>query len=1180
MSIDVGLKLKYQDLQRALEMAEQLDALLANLSKGYNIKLNQSGIRGAHSQLSALEQSAKRVESAFSTMSKTLSMAGRGLQGLGNAFGGKVVNTMKTMATAFGTMGLYSAAQGTVQRYDTMRMFPRQMALLGFNADQSAKAVDKLEQSVIGLPTGLDEIVESARQLVTLTGDLEKGSNLAIAANNALLAGGGDAQQRTWGQRQIRDLLSAGRLRSQEWESLIKALGPGLKDIGEAMGYADYGKFRTELKANKVAAEDFLDALVRVGTGEGVLAQRADLYKDTLSATAKNIKNSIQKLGAAGLDKLGEVLKEKTGKDLPQTIVAISDAIKQKLVPALEGWISANGDKIVAFFDKLKNYDWIGLVSKVGKGLAQYYNIIVGFFTKVPSGVIAFLSVWAGPIGRLLQTASVVVNGVGGIVGRLIRIFGKGGGAAIDAASAGVSRFANFAGSLKNAFAGLGLAAGFTAEVALIGGVIYEYAKIISTISNMKFGPNLKSNTEAIAGFATVASGIGGGLTALFSALSSIPGFSGFMATGELLTAGLVGIFAEIGLVVKEFANIVNYVAKMSIPSDYKVKEVGKTIAALTTDVVGKVAKIPANKVTYMSRLTEMTEYVADIAEALKQVRSVGNIGDQSENIKALGKAVSAILNLGYDRDDAKIAKTESKTLKNVSASAKSIKSISQALIDMQNNVTTLFKRGDATAINNLTSGINKILDSLGAAMHIMQFRSAEFENVKKNTANVNEAVASVSSIASTLVSSSDNISKLVSKDHGHNTTTFGEGIVTILDSLAGTLGRYRFKTKEYEVAKQNMKRFSETSTAISEIVSSLITVKENIGNLGASDRDDGLLVKITTILNRVKAIMTVIEGLNISTDGEAKEKVKAVKDAIGNLPEVITTLGEVKAQIDALGVGADGSWDLGAKIKTIIDSLKTAFGTSEGEGNLLQTSGLESMATNLQAIVGQMTSLGESAGSVATNTTNAAKGVSALGKAAQAAAPLIEAVAKAASKLREGTQGIGARATLAAGGVTLLGISAKNQVDNLTRAATAASNLASAINNIPTNKTVNVQTNTGGGLFGKIKNALGFASGGEVHGPGGIDNVRAWLTNGEFVMRTAAHKKFGTPFMNRINNLDVDGAIRALSIRAGAGVFSKGGVVTNNYSRDNHANVTFNIGRASQGYSQRRANRWARALS
>ena len=1159
---------------------EAIQKQLDNLEKtASRIEKSVNGMKfsGSTSGMSSLEQSAVRVERAFRNAGEAVSTMGRGIQALGNAFGGKVVGTVKTMATAFATMGLYGAAQGTVQRYDTMRMFPKQMKLLGFSANESAKAVDKLEQSVIGLPTGLDEIVESARQYITLTDDIKKGSDIAIAANNALLAGGGDAQQRTWGQRQIRDLLAAGKLRSQEWESLIKALGPGLKDIGKAMGYKDFGKFRSELKANKIAAQDFINALVEVGTGQGVLAQRAELFKDTLSAAGKNIKNALQKMGAEGIDALDKVLSEKTGKGVVDTIVQISDGIKQNLIPALTGWISENGDSIVAFFDRLKNYDWAGLISKVGKGLAKYYDILTKFFTKIPTTIIAGLAVWAGPIGRMVTAAGSTIIGVGKIAATAIRIFGKG--KAIEDAAEGATHFAKFTGSLKTAFQGLGLAAGITGEIALIGGVIYEYAKIIQAISKMEFGSNFYENIRVIGEMGAWTTGIAGGLTALFSAITQ-SGFGLVAAGGELLTGGFLALIQQIGNIIKAYAKTINYIAGMNVPNEGKIKSIGKTIVALNKNLLDKVQKVPNRKVRYLSRLTEMTDYVSDIASSLKKVKSVGEIGDLSGMISSIGKSIDAVLDLDYDKNDKKRSKQISYTLDFMSESTSSIANIASNLVSMKGNVSQLMKRGDATELNNIMTGFKNIASKTIDALKGMRFGSAEVKTANANLKVVSDAVGSIGKIASTLVGAQGNIKKLINFDR---TVSIGGEIQRVMYSLATALSSFKWKTKEYESAKQNMDRFDKATASISKVFTSLVTVKENMNKVGLSDREDGMIGKITIILNRVKSVMDIVDSLDINTDGEAKEKISALANMVKDLPAMVTSLSEAKTAIDGLGVGTDGTWDLGTKLKTIMDDLNTAFGAKEGQANLLGEGGsLSGAAGNISAIASALETIGANGKAAGKGLGDTQKGLKDLGKAASDKKKAIDDVAKSLGDLKSSVSGIAGKATLAAAGVSILGTSAKNNATSIQTAATAASSLATAIGSIPTNKTINVQTNTGGGLsgaLGKIKSAFGLAHGGVVRGPGGIDNVPRWLSSGEFVMTRRAHSAFGTAFMNRINAMDVDGALRALSIRAGAGM-RNGGVVTNNYNRDSHSNFTFNINRASQGFTQRRASKWARAFS
>jgi hypothetical protein len=63
-------------------------------------------------------------------------------------------------------------------------------------------------------------------------------------------------------------------------------------------------------------------------------------------------------------------------------------------------------------------------------------------------------------------------------------------------------------------------------------------------------------------------------------------------------------------------------------------------------------------------------------------------------------------------------------------------------------------------------------------------------------------------------------------------------------------------------------------------------------------------------------------------------------------------------------------------------------------------------------------------------------------------------------------------------------------------------------------------------GLFGLQQpstapaGAGGMAAGGVVHGAGGIDNVPAWLSAGEFVMSVAAVQRYGSGFMHAINQM------------------------------------------------------------
>lgn len=1335
---DAYLNIHTRGLEEALRKVEELEKRVKELQKGTNFHINTSELSSANSQLVAMRSNAEKVASAFRSAGGFLQTAGHSLQGISNMFGGRFVNTAKTMASAFATMGAYSAVQGTVQRYDTMRLFPKMMEHLGYSTEESEQAIKDLEDAVIGLPTSLDEITASARQLVPLSGDLKKGVNLAIATNNAFLAGGSDAQAVNYGQRQIKDLLAKGTLRSQEWDSLFTSLGSGLGVIAEEMGYSSkaskgsksindqlayaesrlkslrntqkrlateggtskqiekntkalsawqdeydklmkkqdksLGSFRDALKTNKIDALDFLGALEKVGTGKGELAKRANDYKDTLSATGRNIKNALQKLGAAGLDSLDKLLIDKTGNNLPQTIVKISDAIKEKAIPALENWIDDNGDKIIGFFNRLKDYDWMGLISKVGKGLGKYYDLLSRIFTKMSPKLIAFMSVWGGPVGRAVSTFGGVLTGIAAAITLFVRSRGVRN---IGKATLAVEQIGGFGNALKGSMLKFANAAGFLGVAALLGGVIAEYAKVIELIGSIKVGDNFGKNMKAVSVFALAMFGTSGVITAIMSGLGRIKGGAGagIVGLGELLAGGLFAVMGELGAVIAEYAHVIDYVARMKTPDSAKWDSFGKSVKSLIK-AIKDIPKLPFRMTSKMDKLADATQSMVGIAKGLKNIRAVGNIGNMSNRMSNIMKAIDAIMDSGIDKIDNKKAEIIAKNLKQFEGSTSSISSIAQSFMDFRKTTKDLNK----SIIETYTTRAKIITKAVNGVVKGFEFKTKEREMQKTNLEAMDSAVSSIANIASSLVQAKKDLKSITHKSGGGFDTTMGERVKAVVDSLYEPLGIFSSglddRYYDFTLADKNIQAFSKSITAIKKAFKTLNSIrgitKGLLPNIDQGNQKGGLSGLLTggagqlksyasspfgRLAERMKFILkslaNAFNNINIDVDSGIGEKITAIKDAITPLKETVDLLNQMKDPISKLGISKKGSWTLGDNIGTIVSSLTGSFtgladkdfdnlsenaknvynsvsylskmmtsltsirdtlkgfsfadggwvtgkklalviGSLTGIFNGISATGepmdsqLGNAAANLEAIATQLQAIANNAGGAAGALSNATGSLKKLGKAAENNKDAVSDFASAVGNLKSNSGGIGGKAVAAAGGITVLGWSAKNQVDNLNNAATAASRLAAAINAIPSNKTVNVNVNetignrtraAGGSGTGSAKqNIPGFATGGSVHGPGGIDNVRAWLSNGEFVMREKAHSFFGSSFMNRINNLDVDGALKALSIRAGSRVRT-GYHVTNNYTRDNHATATFNINRASQSYSQRFASRWVRSL-
>src|SRR5690625_5398397 len=91
---------------------------------------------------------------------------------------------------------------GAIDRIDTINNFPKVMEIIGFDAQTSRKAIDRLSDGIQGLPTRLDEVASTAQNIAVMTGDLDKAVETTLALNNAFLFSGSSSQDAARGLQQ------------------------------------------------------------------------------------------------------------------------------------------------------------------------------------------------------------------------------------------------------------------------------------------------------------------------------------------------------------------------------------------------------------------------------------------------------------------------------------------------------------------------------------------------------------------------------------------------------------------------------------------------------------------------------------------------------------------------------------------------------------------------------------------------------------------------------------------------------------------------------------------------------------------------------------------------------------------------------------------------------------------
>ncbi len=210
-----------------------------------------------------------------------------------------------------------SSISSAVARVDTLNKFPRTMEQMGYGADVAQQSITRLSDGIQGLPTTLDGIVSSTQRLAIATGSLEKGTDTALALNNALLASGASSEAASRGAEQYIQALSRGKIEGEEWKTLMEIMPYAVSRTAEAFGYTGTSgvqKLREALASGKISMTDFNNKIIELNGGVGGFAEVAKTASGGISTSWANVQNAVSK-GVAnviqaidtGLGKVGGV---------------------------------------------------------------------------------------------------------------------------------------------------------------------------------------------------------------------------------------------------------------------------------------------------------------------------------------------------------------------------------------------------------------------------------------------------------------------------------------------------------------------------------------------------------------------------------------------------------------------------------------------------------------------------------------------------------------------------------------------------------------------------------------------------------------------------------------------------------------------------------------------------------
>lgn len=493
---------------------------------------------------------------AILTLKDNLSAGLKNAAGATESLGSKFKSAVGLGAAMQVGMGAVSKAVNTmsnhigdaVSRVDTMRNFPKVMSQVGFSSKESQRAIQKLSNSIDGLPTSLDAITANTQSIALMTGDLDKATNTAVALNNAFLASGSGAVDAERGLQQYVQMLSRGKPDMEAWYTLQETMGPALREVAKGFGFAGAAATNDLYQAmqnGQITFDEFNDKLVELNDGVNGFADRALTASGGIKTSFTNIGTAVTKGLANCILAVDEMLDDN---GLP-TIAEMAGKTKNAINEAFTG--AANAIKKVNIKGIIEGLTPAFEALKVAAGGAgKVLKKVAGFFNdhaKEVSGMIPLLLMGVAGFKAYKKISSFLLPAIGTF--KKFNESAKKPATAMNTLKSAFGSFLKMAGIaliisslalLATSFSKLG-ALGTTAVAPLttFGAVVSSLAIVFAT-----FGTKLQASMLGITVFAASVSAM-----ALAMAPIAQTGLEGAAAMGAFgaVVAGLVVVFATFG---------------------------------------------------------------------------------------------------------------------------------------------------------------------------------------------------------------------------------------------------------------------------------------------------------------------------------------------------------------------------------------------------------------------------------------------------------------------------------------------------------------------------------------------------------------------------------------------------------------------------------------------------------
>lgn len=749
---------------------------------------------------------------------------------------------------------------GAIQRFDTLESYPRVMQAMGHSTEDVTRSTKKLAAGIEGLPTTLNEVVGTAQRLTSITGDINKSTDLTLALNNAFLASGSSSADASRGLQQFSQMLSAGKVDMQSWKTLQETMPYALQKTAKSFGFAGQSAqndFYSALKEGRITFNQFSSKLVELNGGVGGFAELAKTNSKGIQTSFGNLKNAVVKGVANTIKALDDLTKAATGK----TIAENFDALKV-IINAAFG--------VIVNVIKASTPVFQTLFSILGIGAS-----VISFLRPAIIGLVAAL-VTMRAINQAVKTTKDLIS-----AWKIFKLTATRAIRIINLLTAAQATY----GSITKAQ--------LVAHLANNGAL---------TASNLLYGVltgSISLQTAATIAATAATTAFKAGLTAFKAALTALTGPIGLVVAGVGLAVGaLVGLWQWLTAESEETKRLKS-----------EQEELVKSTDQLT-DSVKQSAKERQKNLESVKGNTESYQKLADEIVQLSQKtnKTAADKKNLKKKIDALNASVSG-LNLAYDKNSDSLSHNSDEIKARISAmeaestwetSQKNLLDIEQKRAEIGEQLKQIAEqRKKWNEESNVSDGVRKErLQELNDKETELKNTQTELQTEYEKTSQVQQAASEAMAAAAEngsnrQVVAYENMSKSQQKAIDDMRTKYNE----LLETTTNMFEQIKYKS----------------AISVDEMIANLQKNQEAVNNWATN---------LNTLAERGvnEGILAKLQAMGPQGGLYVQELVNASDEKLATLNEVFTQGGE--SAMNGLTAGMDtGALGITDKIKGIVQS-------------------------------------------------------------------------------------------------------------------------------------------------------------------------------------------------------------------------------------------------------------------